>query len=409
MFERFTESKPIESKEATIKNLAREMLERFRARFKKGEKTEHIEEPVSLSEPVITEDVEVTAEEEKPEVVPEPQETEKSESTELLEPKTVEKAKPIKKERERKTDRGTFESVATNNYFEGWDEDIELKGNPEIKEQIRQNIIQAEKANRERYEYAAADLGVSVEEFKARLQAKIEDMVKRSNFFRATQFEILEKIMNVDGRWKSQFETGTSQGTPNPGFRAASEMRMFGFNKISDFNMPITTYGAEIPEAVLQNNKERRPIYGYFSDEEHGAINSYGKIPPPTNVSSYGTINFKIKKEKALKKATLTFHDSLSPSNGWPPTPAAKPHFTSFRLSYFGGKILNELKSSSVTNWNENYTEVQYHDGLTMDDVESIHVSTHNGVYPEEIKEIRRIFKEYKEQHPESTIQLIEF
>ena len=62
-----------------------------------------------------------------------------------------------------------------------------------------------------------------------------------------------------------------------------------------------------------------------------------------------------------------------------------------------------------MTNWNENYTEVQYHDGLTMDDVESIHVSTHNGVYPEEIEEIRRIFKEYKEQHPESTIQLIEF
>src|SRR3989338_8272168 len=161
MFERFTEAKSIESKEVSVKRLAREMLERFRARFKKGEKTEHIEEPMSLSEPVITEDVEVTAEEEKPEVVPEPQETEKSESAELLEPKTVEKAKPIKKERERKTDRGTFESVATNNYFDGWDEDIELKDNPEIKEQIRQNIIQAEKANRERYKHAAADLGVS--------------------------------------------------------------------------------------------------------------------------------------------------------------------------------------------------------------------------------------------------------
>ena len=406
MFERFTEAKSIESKEATVKRLAREMLERFRARFKKGEKTEHIEEPMSLSEPVITEDVEVTAEEEKPEVVPEPQETEKSESAELLEPKTVEKAKPIKKERERKTDRGTFESVATNNYFEGWDEDIELEGNPEIKEQIRQNIIQAEKANQERYERAAADLGISVEEFKARFQAKIEDMVERADFFRATQLGVLEKIMNVDGRWKSQFETGTSQGTLDPSFRAASEMRMFGFNKI---NMPITTYGAEVPEAVLQDNKERRPIYGYFSDEEHGAINSYGKIPPPTNVHWFGTINVKIKKEKALKKATLTFHDSLSSSNDWPPTPAAKPHFTSFRFSYSGGRILNELRGPSVTNWNESYTEVQYHDGLTMDDVESIHVSTHNCVSLEDIKEIRRIFKEYKEQHPESTIQLIEF
>ncbi len=407
MFERFTEPKPIESKETTVKRLAREMLERFRTRFKKEEKVENIEESTSLPEPVITEDVGVAAEE-KPEAIPEPQEIEKTEAGELSEPKAKEEQGPVKKERERKTDRGTFESVATNNYFEGWDEDIELDANPEIKEQIRQNIIQAEKANQERYEHAAADLGISVEEFKARLQAKIEDMVERANFFRATQFGVLDKIMNVDGRWKSQFETGTSQGCLDPRYRAAREMRMFGFNKTKDLEMPTATYDANVPEESLTANKERRPIYGYFSDEEHGAINYQGKIPPPTNVSQYGTVNFKMKKERALRKSTITFHDSLG-ADDWPPTPAAKPHFTSFRLSYSGGRILNELKGPSIANWNESYTEVQYHGGLTMDDVESIHVSTHNGVYPEDIKEIRRIFKEYKKQHPESTVQLIEF
>lgn len=109
-----------------------------------------------------------------------------------------------------------------------------------------------------------------------------------------------------------------------------------------------------------------------------------------------------------MRKSTITFHDSLG-ADDWPPTPAARPHFTSFRLSYHSGRILNELRAPSLTNWNESYTEVQYHDGLTMDDVESIHVSTHNGVFSEEVSGIRRIFEKYKKQHPESTIQLIEF
>lgn len=401
MLERFTELKPIEAKEAAVKRLAKEMLEKFRARFKRGEKVEHIEEPIPPPEPVATEEIKIIAKEEE-------QQLEEPETIEPSAPETKIEAKQTRKEREKKTDKGTFESIVTNNYFEGWDKDVELEGNPGIKEQIRQNIIKAEKTNQERYEHAAADLGISVEEFKARLQAKIEDMVEHANFFRATQFEVLEKIMNVDGRWKSQFETGTSQGCLDPRYRAAAEMRMFGFNRANGLEIPTATYDAAVSEEALKTNKEKRPVYGYFSDEEHGAINHQGKIPPPTNVSQYGTVNFKIKKERALRKSTITFHDSLG-ADDWPPTPATKPHFTSFRLSYSGGRVLNELKGSSVVNWNESYTEVQYHDGLTMDDVESIHVSTHNGVYPEDIEEIRRIFKKYKEQHPESTIQLIEF
>ena len=409
MLKRFTESKPIESKEATKKHLAREMLEKFRAKFKKRERIEHIEEPASLPEPALTEDVEAVAEEEKPEVVPEPQEAEKSDTTELSEPKAIEKQGPVKKEGGRKTDRGAFESVVTNNYFEDWDEDIELEGNPEIKEQIRGNVTKAEKNNQKSYEDAAADLSISVEEFKARLQAKIEEMIERANFFRATQLGVLEKIMNVDGRWKSQFETRTSQGNLDPKYRAVSEMKMFGFNKIKGPEMPTSKYGNEIPEEVLENNKEKRPIYGYFSDEEHGAINSYGTIPPPTNVFQYGAVNLKIKKERALKKATVTFHDSLRVAADWPPTPAAKPHFTSFNLSYSGNRILDKLKSSSVTNWGENYTEVQYHGQLTMDDVESIYISRGNGLLKEDMEEVRKIFNKYKEQYPESTIKLVEF
>lgn len=124
-------------------------------------------------------------------------------------------------------------------------------------------------------------------------------------------------------------------------------------------------------------------------------------------MNRYGIINVRIKKEVALKKATITFLDSLQGSE-WPPTPATKPHFTSFPLGYHGGRILDELKGPSVVNWGKGYTEVQYHNQLTMDDVESIHISTHNYIQPEEMEKVRRIFKKYKQQHPESTIQLIE-
>jgi len=413
MLERFTETKPIESKDVIVKRLAKEMLERFRARFKRGEKIEPKDEPATLPE---SSPKEIKVDEEQPEITIGTEETGISVETEsqITPEEKPEESKSVKevhkKEREIKTDRGNFESVTTNNFFEGWDEDLELEGNPELKEQIRQNIIRAEKINQQRYEHAAADLGISVEEFKERLQVKVEEMVRGANFFRATQLSVLDKIMNVDGRWKSQFETQTSNGALDPGFRAASEMRMFGFNKTDEVEMPTATYGANVSDEVLQNNKEKRPIYGYFSDEEHGAINSYGKIPPPTNVTGYGAVNIKIKKERALQKATLTFHDSLGPGSEWPPTAAAKPHFASFRLSYSGGgRILNELKGPSVANWGESYTEVQYHGGLTMDDVESIHITKGNGLYPEDIEEVRRIFKKYKEQHPESTIELIEF
>ena len=419
MFEKFTEVKPIESKEIIVKRLAREMLERFRARFKGGEKNEHIKESVSLPESISTKEIKVVAEEEKQKIAPEPKQPEEFETTGLSEQRTTEEAKPAEKEQEKKINKGAFESTVTNSYFEGWDESIELEGNPEIKEQIKQNIVQAEKTNEQTYVNDAYDLGISVEEFKSRLQAKIENMIERASFFSATQPFVLEKIMNVENRWKSQFETNASKTPLCQEARAISEMKMFGFNKTSNSSMSImsTPTGRysdiEIPKEVLENNKEKRPIYGYFSDEKHGAINGDGKIPPPTSVSGFGAVNVKIKKERALKKTTITFHDSLGQENNWPPTPAAKPHFTSFPLSYSasfsGGKIINELESTSRMNWGAKYTEVQYHNNLTVDDIESIHISANNGLSAEEIEEVRRTFKMYKEQHPESTIQLVEF
>ena len=65
--------------------------------------------------------------------------------------------------------------------------------------------------------------------FKEILQAKIEQMVARSEFFKVTKWDVLEQVLGLDGRWKSQFETNTSEAMLNPRGRAKAEMNMFAF------------------------------------------------------------------------------------------------------------------------------------------------------------------------------------
>lgn len=250
--------------------------------------------------------------------------------------------------------------------------------------------MQAERYHKLYYEQCAIELGITVKELKKQLQTKVENLVKDSEFWRATKVDVLDQVLNVDGRWKSQFETKRSEGTLDPNYRANQEHKMFGI------------------ENNTQKDREKRPIYGYLSDHEHGAVNIAGTIPPPTNVMYYGTINVKLKKEIVYKKGTITFCDSLTPANMYPPTPAVKPHFTSVP-NYAIKAIFQKSDRISVTNWGESYTEAQYHGQLTVYDVESIHISTSNDLRSEEIEKIKSIFHTYKEQHPESTIQLIEF
>ena len=279
--------------------------------------------------------------------------------------------------------------TTTDRYFMDWG-DVVLEGSPGIKEKIKENILRAEQLFSDRYKNDAKKEGLSEKELRERLQKKVEDLVEKASFFRATSISVIENIMIKDGRWKSQFETGTSNGTLDPERRAGAEEQMFGFEK------------------KINLNSQTRPIYGYFTDGENGEINSGGEVPPPNNVHQYGEINFKIKKEKALKRATVTFQDSLGSYDEYPPTPASKPHYGSLMIGYrylpLGG-----INTTKKKNWGDRYTEVQYHGGLTMDDVESIHISTKNGMTEGHMRKVRDLYKKYMELHPESDIKLIEY
>ncbi len=293
-------------------------------------------------------------------------------------------------------------SVVTKAYLQKF-ENIDLAGNPDIKQVIQDNLVSSEIEKNNVYRKLAEEDGLGLDEFKEKIQNKIEQVVSESNFFRATKIDVLNSVLNIDGRYKSQFETGTSEGSLNKEARATAELKMFGFNSAYTDTNDSTTVTRELQ----QENKENRPIYGFFTDDPNGVINSEGKIPPPCSVSGYGKVNVKIKRDRALKKATILFTDSLG--SKFRPTPAALPHFTSFPVYRYGMDRLKELSNSRKTSWGDSYTEVQYHNQLTIDDIESIHISSHNSMSNEEMERVREIYLKFISDHPESDIKLVEY
>ena len=301
---------------------------------------------------------------------------------------------------------GDLNSPVTQKFFERLDDEIE--GNPSLKEKVMQNIVAIEKEYTKGFETIAKYFDRSPDEIKEALQTRVEEAVEQSDFFVAINPHPLEQVLS-DGRWKSQFETETSRGALNWGFRASAEMKMFGFNKeldgADDFETSSHAVSEEVREEIFNHNAKERPIYGYFSNEENGVMNGEGTIPPPSALRRFGAINVKIKKEVAMKKATITFNDSFQFTwSDLTPTFAANPHFTSYDLNSLFGlgleglsqRLFGEIQSSvSVDHHGSNYTEAQYHGGLTVDDIESVHISPDNDCF--EIERIEQIVAAYNE------------
>lgn len=200
-----------------------------------------------------------------------------------------------------------------------------------------------------------------MEEYKKKAQEFVEKAVAKSNFYVTVHSSthsgksVLQKIFTKSGRFKSLFETGTGSGSISTWSRARCEDKLFGLGE----------------EGM---NKEIRPIYGYWTHGENGIINAEGEIPPPNFVNIYGDVNVEVKRDVAMKKATITFHDSLGEESTSTATPAAKPHFTSLGMTdaIDLGKSLSS-KSTSYNPWS--YVETQYHNQLGLSDVTKVHMS----------------------------------
>jgi GNAT superfamily N-acetyltransferase len=150
--------------------------------------------------------------------------------------------------------------------------------------------------------------------------------------------QVLESVL-ADGRWRTQFETGTSQGTYAPAMRRNREGASMG--------VP-----SDVPDA-------ERPVYGYVGDPESGKT-----------TGTYGEVIFTVK-PKVAGRTTLTFGDSLGVDGG-----GAVP--------LLGDIDRLQLAGATTGMWARNpanpdgdplraagYNELQFHGGLTLDDVET--------------------------------------
>lgn len=261
--------------------------------------------------------------------------------------------------------------------------------------QIEKRINYVEKVNTNYYRNCAQEESCAVEELKSELQKRVEEMVAESDFYRATYPDVLKDVLTGGGRFKSQFETGTSNGWNNPTGRSKVEFKMFGF-----------------PDNPSENCLER-PIYGYFSARKYGVINGEDEWPPRRRnvVTQYGDVTVKIKRDVAMRKATITFRDSLNDEDELTPTPASHPHFTSVNIVKLDRSIpIKKTGPAGNTYWTGGgYTEVQFHGGLSASDIEAIYVSKSNGLYEDEIKEVKEMVEEYNVGHPENPILFEEY
>lgn len=273
------------------------------------------------------------------------------------------------KTEERKPKAG-YRSVVTEEYFEkGWDS-FDFVANDGCKEHLKKKILEVEKSRESGYKRCAKSLGLSLEEYKAKLQEYTEAIFEKSKPFIAIKSDtVLPLIFTEGGRFKSQFETKSSGGSLSPSYRASEEEEYFAF-----------------PSDVTKNKKDR-PVYGYMSNQRNGIISDSGKIPP--TVSQYGNIYIEIKREKAMGSATCTFGDSLGKSRYFAATPFGKPHFTALQGMHDDSTNLSsKIKSIEdyiagrthrlSPNIAGSYTELQYHGQLKLEDVERIHITSKN-------------------------------
>lgn len=204
----------------------------------------------------------------------------------------------------------------------------------ELKSKIKSDASDEDRAAVDYWFKHGITAGKSKEELRESVMEQVNDIAKENNKVAIrVPADIVERVLK-DGRFKSQFETGSSQGLLNTGARKEFELDAFG-----------------VPEDV---SPEDRPIYGYMS-------NSGGNFNNPS-LDYYGGVSF-ILKDEVRDRTTVTFGDSLD--------------------TRLPGSKLDDIKLESVqitepgliTKESFSYVEAQIHGKVSKEDVEEVVLS----------------------------------
>ena len=153
-------------------------------------------------------------------------------------------------------------------------------------------------------------------------------MIEKADIVIAFPAKLLEKLI-ADGRFKTQFETNTSNGALSPTVRSGTDVGQFGYH-------PDTT-------------PEMRPVYGYLTS---GGIMDKEKF---ASIKVYGQLQFVLKRDTHAR-STYTTSDSLG--RGVTPSPMGVPSAEA------SGQIGYSM-----------YAEAQIHGGLSLSDVDYVTVN----------------------------------
>ena len=168
-----------------------------------------------------------------------------------------------------------------------------------------------------------------------RVSRELEKITQRSISIRSSGGSAIRIAQS--GRFKSQFETGTSGGNFEPEMRANAEMKGLG--------------------AALNLDAQQRPIYGYIpTSGDHGHW--------------YGGVEF-ILGEDVKRRATLTVGDSLGRFQGDEAVgvPLLEPDTPGWDTQV--AQMYSEGEAGI-----RGYVEVQIQGGVTLADVERVVIHT---------------------------------
>lgn len=200
----------------------------------------------------------------------------------------------------------------------------------ELKSKIPPNATEKDREYIDKlFKYSIAH-GKTSDEIRNNFEEQQRNILKENNRVAVrVPIDFVDEVAD-DGRFKSQFETGRSQGLLNEDRRSNVEYEGFG-----------------VPKDI---EPEKRPIYGYMSNESgnHDLV----------SLEYYGGVAF-ILKDGVKERTTVTFGDSLD--HDLPGSKISEPKIESMRIT-----------EGLVTVEGLSYVEAQIHGGVKIDEVDEI-------------------------------------
>lgn len=214
-------------------------------------------------------------------------------------------------------------------------------------------------------DYVSNVAGLSPDATRSAIDAGLKNIADQHEPYIRIHGGPLEKVL-TGGRFKSQFETNTSQGSLDPDWRSSQEEMIFA-----------------TPKTV---HPEYRPIYGFLGKPDFGGFGKGIENGP----AQYGTISVKLK-PSVRQRTMLTVGDSLGQSDNFVGTPLDRPSALSISIASNRGnraaEILARNPEQHAANYDKiasdvDYLELQYLGGVKVGDIAEVAFSEHEKPSP---------------------------